>query len=107
MKKLTKAQLRDIRAIAAQKDVEIDFSDAPPILDWAGAEMGKFYRPPKKPVTLRLDADVIEWLKSAGAGYQTRTNALLRHAMKHYKQAEQLSTRVPKRQKAARKNRAA
>lgn len=107
MKKLTKAQSRDIRAIAAQKDEEIDFSDAPPVLDWTGAEMGKFYRPSKKPVTLRLDADVIEWLKSAGAGYQTRANALLRHAMKHYKHAERASDRVPKRQRAARKKRAA
>lgn len=45
MKKLTKTQSRDIRAIATQKDEDIDFSDAPPVLDWAGAEMGKFLGP--------------------------------------------------------------
>ncbi|MGH9716214.1 MAG: BrnA antitoxin family protein [Candidatus Acidiferrales bacterium] len=109
MKKLTKAQLRDIRAIADQKDEEIDFSDIPPVLDWSGAEIGKFYRPPKKPVTLRLDADVIEWLKSAGTGYQTRANALLRHAMLHYKrtQSQKAEVRAQKRHRAGRKNRAA
>lgn len=84
MKRLTKEQRQDIRAIAKKRDEDIDFSDAPPVLDWSGAEIGKFYRPEKKPVTIRLDVDVIEWLKSDGAGYQTRANELLRHAMKHF-----------------------
>ncbi len=81
MRKLTKEQRRDIAAIAAKKDEDIDFSDAPPVLNWSGAEIGKFYRPPKKPVTIRLDADVIEWLKASGPGYQTKANWLLRRAM--------------------------
>lgn len=84
MKKLTKDQKRDIRAVAAKKDADIDFSDAPPVLDWSGAEIGKFYRPKKKPVTMRLDSDVIEWLKEDGRGYQTKANGLLRHAMLHF-----------------------
>jgi uncharacterized protein (DUF4415 family) len=84
MKKLTKEQKRDIAAIAAKRDVGIDFSDAAPVLDWSGAEMGKFHRPEKRPVTMRLDCDVIEWLKSEGPGYQTKANGLLRHAMLHY-----------------------
>ena len=53
----------------------------PLVLDWSKAEMGKFYRPPKQAVTMRLDADVLEWLKGYGKGYQTRVNLLLRHAM--------------------------
>lgn len=81
MKKLTKAQQRDISVAAEKKDEEIDYSDIPPVLDWSGAEIGKFYRPPKKPVTIRLDADVIDWLKASGPGYQTKANWLLRHAM--------------------------
>jgi len=84
MRKLTKQQKRDIRAIAAKKDEEIDFSDAPAVLDWSGAEIGKFYRPKKKPVTMRLDSDVLEWLKADGRGYQTKANGLLRHAMLHF-----------------------
>ena len=84
MKKLNKQQKADMHALAAMKDEDIDFSDAAPELDWSGAEIGKFYRPGKKPVTIRLDSDVIEWLKADGRGYQTRVNWLLRHAMAHY-----------------------
>jgi uncharacterized protein (DUF4415 family) len=66
MRKLTKAQKRDIAAIAAMRDEDIDLSDMPEIVDWSQAEVGKFYRPPKKVVTMRLDADVLDWLKSYG-----------------------------------------
>ena len=41
------------------------------------------YKPIKKTVNVRLDADVIEWLQSEGRGYQTRMNAILREAMLH------------------------
>jgi uncharacterized protein (DUF4415 family) len=79
-KKLTKEQKRQAAVIAAKTDADIDLSDAPEVADWSGAKIGKFYRPPK-PVTMRLDIDIIKWLKSHGRGYQTRVNALLRHAM--------------------------
>src|SRR4029077_3347826 len=85
MRKPTKEQKRDIRVIAAKRDEDIDFSDAPPVLDWSGAEIGKFYRPTKKPVTMRLDSDVIAWLKADGRGYQTKANWLLRSAMEHFR----------------------
>jgi uncharacterized protein (DUF4415 family) len=81
MRKLTKEQKRDIAAIAAKRDDDIDFADMPAVIDWSRAEIGKFYRPAKKPVTIRLDADVLDWLKGYGKGYQTRANLLLRHAM--------------------------
>lgn len=95
MRKLTKEQKRDIRAISAKRDQDIDFSDAPAVLDWGGAEIGKFYRPKKKPVTMRLDADVIAWLKTDGPGYQTKANSLLRHAMTHF--TERTRTARPER----------
>ncbi len=44
-------------------------------------DVGVLYRPIKKPVTLRLDADVIAWLKKSGRGYQTRINRALRKMM--------------------------
>jgi uncharacterized protein (DUF4415 family) len=84
MKKLTKDQKRDVAAIAAKRDSDIDFSDASRVVDWSGAEVGKFYRPAKKPVTMRLDVDVLEWLRADGRGYQTKANQLLRHAMLHF-----------------------
>ena len=43
--------------------------------------VGKFYRPIKQLVTIRLDADVLAWLKNEGNGYQTRINGILREAM--------------------------
>ncbi|HSY32662.1 MAG TPA: BrnA antitoxin family protein [Verrucomicrobiae bacterium] len=82
-RKLTKEQKRDIRTIAAKRDEDIDFSDTPTVVDWSRAEIGKFYRPTKKPVTIRLDSDVIAWLKADGRGYQTKANWLLRQAMTH------------------------
>lgn len=63
------------------KDREIDTTDIPPVLDWSKAVVGKFYRPIKKPLTIRLDADVLAWLKGQGKGYQTRINAILRSSM--------------------------
>ena len=85
MRKLTREQRREIATIAAKSDKDIDFSDISPILDWSGAEIGKFFRPAKTPVTMRLDADVVAWLKTGGPGYQTKANWLLRRAMLHSK----------------------
>ena len=44
-------------------------------------QIADFYKPVKKPVTLRLDADVIAWFKKDGRRYQTRINAALRKVM--------------------------
>ena len=82
MKKPNKKQKKQIAVMASKKDSDIELTDMPEVLDWSKAEIGKFYRPPKKPVTIRLDIDIINWLKSYGRGYQTKTNMLLRHAMK-------------------------
>jgi len=43
--------------------------------------VGHLYRPIKRPVTMRLDADVLAWLKQGGPGYQTKANRLLRREM--------------------------
>jgi uncharacterized protein (DUF4415 family) len=101
MKKLTKVQKRDIRAVTGKRDEDIDFTDAPPVLDWRGAEIGQFYRPQKKPVTMRLDSDVIAWLKADGRGYQTKANWLLRSAMLHFrrKTSANAQTAAPRRGK--------
>jgi uncharacterized protein (DUF4415 family) len=48
--------------------------------DWM-AEIGRLYKPIKRPVTLRLDADVLAWFKKPGRGYQTRINRVLRRVM--------------------------
>lgn len=44
-------------------------------------KIADFYKPLKKPVTLRLDADVIAWFKKDGRKYQSRMNDALRAVM--------------------------
>ncbi len=83
MKTLAKNRTKEIQALKRMKDSEIDLSDIPEIRDWSKSVVGKFYRPIKKSLTIRLDADVLAWLKSGGKGYQTRVNSLLRQAMEH------------------------
>jgi uncharacterized protein (DUF4415 family) len=81
--RLSTKQLRRLKKIAQRPDSEIDFSDIPELTEkfWRNAVRNPFYRPMKKQLTLRLDADVIAWLRRQGKGYQTRANALLRAAM--------------------------
>jgi len=61
----------------------IDYSDQPPLDEafWQNAKRGVFYKPLKISTTLRIDADVLAWLKAQGKGYQTRINAILRREM--------------------------
>jgi uncharacterized protein (DUF4415 family) len=81
--KVTPAMKRHLKELASRPDSEIDFSDIPELTEdfFKGAIRNPFYRPVKKQVTVRLDSDVIAWLRTKGAGYQTRMNALLRSAM--------------------------
>ncbi len=73
----------ELRALAARPDSEIDTSDIPELTpeQWKNAVRGKFYRPVKRQITARVDADVLEWLKAQGKGYQSRINAILRREM--------------------------
>jgi uncharacterized protein (DUF4415 family) len=80
---LTKRQRREVALMAATPDSEIDYSDIPRLTQnfWSNAVRNPFYRPIKRQLTVRLDADVIAWLRRQGKGYQTRLNRLLRAAM--------------------------
>ena len=80
---LTPRQKRELAAIAALPEAKIDTSDIPelPPQAWKNAVRGKFYRPLKQAVSMRLDADVVAWLKKPGKGYQTRANRILRQVM--------------------------
>jgi uncharacterized protein (DUF4415 family) len=83
MKKISESLRDELAALAAKPESEIDFSDVPATKaeDWSSAARGKFYRPVKHQLTVRIDADVLEWLKSEGKGYQSRLNDILRKAM--------------------------
>jgi uncharacterized protein (DUF4415 family) len=81
--KLTDKQGRELKALAARPESRINTSDIPPLTDafWKNARRNPFYRPVKASTTVRIDADVLAWLKSKGRGYQTRLNRILREAM--------------------------
>lgn len=81
MQKLTKRQAKEIRALRRLRDEDIDLTDIPEVVDWSKAVRGKFYRPVKESLTIRIDADILAWLRAQGKGYQTRINATLREAI--------------------------
>lgn len=80
---LTDEQKAELKARSERPDSEIDYSDIPPLDDafWKNAVRNPFYKPTKTSTTVRVDSDVLVWLKSQGKGYQTRINAILREAM--------------------------
>ena len=75
---LTAKLQAELDALEAMPESEIDTTEMPPVTDWSKAERGAFYRPIKRPLSLRLDADIIDWFQRQGSGYQTRMNAVLR-----------------------------
>lgn len=109
MKRLTSEQRRrQIRAVAAIQDDQIDTGDIPELTEeqMRGALRGRLYRPVKWPVTMRLDADVIEWLKKDGPGYQTKANGLLRAEMlRDYAKAKPAQSAGQREQRKATKSR--
>ena len=81
--KLTVKQQREIRALTKLPDSSIDTGDIKPLPKafWSEAVRNPYYRPVKQSTTVRIDADVLAWLRAQGRGYQTRLNRILRDAM--------------------------
>lgn len=85
-RELNEEERAELRALADLPDDQIDYSDIPATTekDWVGAEVGRFYRPLKSQLTLRVDADVLDWFRRQvpdGKGYQTDMNRALREYM--------------------------
>ena len=80
---LTNAQKSRLRTLAAVPEEGIDTSEVPEMTDgqWTKARRDELYRPIKRQITTRIDADVLDWLKAQGRGYQSRINAILRREM--------------------------
>lgn len=74
-RQLTPTEVRRLDAMP------IDYSDIPPLGDEFFAKAAEAWPPEKMQLTIRLDADVLHWLKANGRGYQTRINRILRAAM--------------------------
>ena len=82
MPRLSAEKRKKLEKLASRPDREIDLSDIPEIREIpSDYVIGKFYRPKKETVTIRIDSDVLAWLKASGSGYQTRINNFLRLLM--------------------------
>jgi uncharacterized protein (DUF4415 family) len=71
----------DLARIDRMKATEIDYSDLPALGDEFKKKATVPWPPTKEQLTIRLDADILAWLKASGRGYQTRINHILRVAM--------------------------
>ena len=80
---LTAEQKAELAALAALSDQEVDVGDLPVLTEafWQNAVRNPFYKPTKTSTTVRIDSDVLAWLRGQGKGYQSRLNAILRRAM--------------------------
>jgi uncharacterized protein (DUF4415 family) len=71
----------DLARVDKMRDRDIDYSDVPPLDKSFLSKATTVWPPVKKQLTIRIDADVLAWLKSQGKGYQTRINRILRVVM--------------------------
>ena len=79
---LTDRQRKELERLARMPDSAIDYSDAPALKSTpAHIQVGRFYRPIKQQISLRVDADVLAWFRARGKKYQTYMNATLRREM--------------------------
>ena len=81
--RISEKQRRELQRLARMPDSRIDYSDTPEIAQASppSMEIGRFYRPIKQPVSLRVDADVLAWFRARGKKYQTYMNEVLRREM--------------------------
>ena len=90
-KNISSKSRTDLKQLAKMKDAVIDLSDIPeiPPEKFAKAIVRKGLKSvlKKSQVTLRIDADVLQWFKENGKGYQTRINSLLRIYMEESENA--------------------
>lgn len=78
---LSPAQLAELEALRASLDEAVDDIPSLPESFWQNAVRNPFYKPTKTSTTVRIDSDVLAWLRSGGKGYQSRINAILRREM--------------------------
>lgn len=84
---LTERQCTELAAVAAMPDEVIDYSDAPELADAFWQAANQPIPEQKAQITLRIDADVIDFFKHTGKRYQTRINAVLRAYVEAHKKA--------------------
>lgn len=83
-KPLNRRQRSDLARLKNLPDSEIDYSDIPELTD---EQLAVAFQPNRQLVAVRLDRDVLEWLRAPGEGYTTRINKILRAVMEHQRRA--------------------
>jgi uncharacterized protein (DUF4415 family) len=81
---LSEQEMDEIKAVNALRDEDIDFSDIPPLpRGWSknAKRFDEVFKARKEAISVRIDADVLMWLKAGGQGYQSRLNEILRERM--------------------------
>lgn len=78
--------MKEIKSLK-NREVDISDEDAPEIKNWRKSVVGKFYRPIKKQITIRIDSDVLDWFKHATTKYQTLINLACREYMAHHNES--------------------
>lgn len=92
LKPLTKAEVSRLNVLAQKHGSPAHDPDNPALSAEQLARLRRRRgRPPRTAagtttVTMRIDSDVLAWLRAKGPGYQTRVNAILRRAMSRPKQ---------------------
>ncbi len=84
---MSKASKTDWKRLAQMKDEQVDTSDIAE-LDDEFFKAAELRLPTKKPITIRVDDDVLEWFKAQGQGYQTRINQLMRRYMETHQSSQ-------------------
>ncbi len=77
-------RIKERKALKYRTVTEADLRDIPDVRDWDGAVRGRFYKPVKKAISLRLDADVLAWFKERSEKYQSKINEVLREYMRRH-----------------------
>jgi uncharacterized protein (DUF4415 family) len=80
---------KETRLAYGKRDRELDGDREAPQLPpeyWNNAAIGKYYRPVKTQISLRIDNEVLDWLKSQGEGHLSRINEILRERMTRERQ---------------------
>ena len=84
LQRSTAQRNKQLKTLKYRTVTEADIRDIPEVRDWDDAVRGRFYRPVKKAISLRLDADVLAWFKTRSEKYQSKINEVLREYMRRH-----------------------
>jgi uncharacterized protein (DUF4415 family) len=83
-KPLSRRQRADLARLKNLPDNEIDYSDIPPL---TAEQLATAFQPNRQLIAVRLDREVLKWLRGFGPGYSTRINNILRAVMEQQRRA--------------------